>query len=104
MALCFSNKRGVEMIRVLSSSIESRAVKLASGEFTVRTQDAALVMRGKYAENLTEFKLSLGDGEDAYPIGDYELGAGSLAVDVNGRLALARSLKLVPVAASRKAA
>ena len=90
------------MIRVLSSSIESRAVKLASGEFTVRTQDAALVMRGKYAENLTEFKLSLGDGEDAYPLGDYDLGAGSLAVDVNGRLALARSLKLVPLSASAR--
>ena len=92
------------MIRVLSAVIESRSIKFASGDFTVRTQDAALVMHGKYAENLTEFKLTVGDGEDAYPVGDYELGAGSLAVDVNGRLALARSLKLVPVAApSRKA-
>lgn len=92
------------MIRVLSASVDTRSVKLASGEFTVRTQDAALVMRGKYAENLTEFKLNLGDGDQPYPVGDYELAAGSLAVDVNGRLALARSLKLSSVVQSRKGA
>ena len=91
------------MIRVLNAAVESRSVKLASGEFTVRSQDAALVMRGKYAENMTEFKLTLGDGDEPYPVGDYDLGAGSLAVDTNGRLALARSLKLVPVSATRKA-
>lgn len=89
------------MIRVYSDVVESRSVKLASGEFTVRTQEAALIMKGKHGENTTEFKLSLDQADPAYPAGDYELGAGSLAVDVNGRLALARSLRLVPVAARK---
>lgn len=87
------------MIRIFSRDVASRTVKTEKGEFTFRTQDAALVLQGKYGQTVSEFKLGLDGDQPAHEPGDYELAASSFVIDKNARLSVSNNIQLLPVAA-----